>query len=364
MHTTRVVIAVTFIIFNSALMAATPIQKDTVMTEALFSRTKPQCVGRYLIDVPESFNNKLKDMVFIDDFKIESKPQYRPPFEQRIQRREKELRATETSPGNTVENAPFIKQVIQLPNNTGVIFDRNISNEDDLSRMLEAYVYVDGITFAITTKILDLSAAKYAERKKTYLAAGFTETQTNEKPAKMTALQSLISRLSGRQDEEVPVGKGLCIPNGFVRDDGSPHREQLTFRYAGNDFTFGLETNNTTLGSSDTLFKRSDDINEALKLSHYKYTISKKELSPDGIPAQEWLFGGKRSMTDEMTGKNEKVAIYDFIFYANEETASPQRPWMNIRLNSEYNDTVYSEAQMISIWDKLVGSLRYRPGAF
>ncbi|QKN83993.1 hypothetical protein A8O29_009010 [Scandinavium goeteborgense] len=322
--------------------------------EVLFSRTKHQCVGRYLIDVPESFNNKLKDMVFIDDFKIESKPQYRPPFEQRIQRREKELRATETSPGNTVENAPFIKQVIQLPNNTGVIFDRNISNEDDLSRMLEAYVYVDGITFAITTKILDLSAAKYAERKKTYLAAGFTETQTNEKPAKMTALQSLISRLSGRQDEEVPVGKGLCIPNGFVRDDGLKHSEKVSFSYENDDFIFALDTDNTIKGSNDILLNRSSEINEAIDSAHYR-TIKRDEAIRNSIRTQEWLI----TRMQESNSIKSSFPLFDFTLYANEANAGIESPLMSIAYNNRDKLSKYNQTEMIYIWDRLTRTLRY-----
>lgn len=48
----------------------------------------------------------------------------------------------------------------------------------------------------------------------------------NEKPAKLAALQSLISRLSGRKDEDIPPAKGVCIPNGFIRDDGEKHLEK------------------------------------------------------------------------------------------------------------------------------------------
>ena len=332
--------------------------------KALFSQTKPQCIGRYLIDVPASFNNQSGMVVFIDDFKIESQLQYRPAFEQKITRREKELNDISNNPENTPDNAPFIKQIIRLPDNNGVIFDRNISGEDDLERMLEAYSYVNGITFTITTKILDLSAEKYASRKKTYLNAGFSEAQTNDKPAKLAALQSLISRLSGRKDEDIPVGPGLCIPDGFIKDDGRPHEEKLTFRYSNDDFVFGLEIDNTEKGSSDTLLSRSDDINEALKLSGYKFSISKKALSPGGIPAQQWLFGGKQNITNEKTSQNETVDIYDFMLFANEEIASPSHPWLSVGLNSEYKHTSYSQAQMIEIWDKLVSTLRYRPGAF
>jgi len=48
----------------------------------------------------------------------------------------------------------------------------------------------------------------------------------NEKPVKLAALQSLISRLSGRKDEDIPSAKGVCIPNGFIWDDGGQYIEK------------------------------------------------------------------------------------------------------------------------------------------
>ena len=60
--------------------------------------------------------------------------------------------------------------------------------------------------------------------------------ETNTKPIKLAAMQSLISRLSGRKDEDIPSAKGVCIPNGFIRDNGEKHKESLTFRYENDDF--------------------------------------------------------------------------------------------------------------------------------
>ncbi|SAE77114.1 Uncharacterised protein [Enterobacter cloacae] len=340
-------------------MASTPAQKDNTVINTLFTQTKPQCIGRYVIDVPESFNNRLHDMIFIDDFKIESKPLYPPAFKQRVQLREQELRDAINKPENESVNAPFIKEKIELPDGKGVIFDRNISGEDDLGRVLEAHVFVNATAFIITTEILDLSSPKYRERKKTYIKAGFTEAQMNEKPAKVAAVQSLISRLSGRKDEDIPSAKGVCIPNGFIRDDGGKHKESLTFRYENDDFVFGVDMDNTIKGSGDTLFNRGAQINEALKTSN-QYTIKKVALSPNGIPAESWLFGGVQIIRNPATGKDEKNTFYNFMLYANERDATPDKPNLNIGFGSEYKKTRYSEAQMIEIWDRLVNSLRYK----
>jgi hypothetical protein len=100
--------------FIAQAKASTSVQKDSPVINTLFAQTKPQCIGRYVIDVPESFNNQLHDMIFIDDFKIESKPLYPPAFKQRVQLREQALRDAINKPGNRPENAPFLKEVVLL----------------------------------------------------------------------------------------------------------------------------------------------------------------------------------------------------------------------------------------------------------
>lgn len=346
-------------LFIAQTTASTPVQKDSPVINSLFAQTKPQCIGRYVIDVPESFNNQLHDMIFIDDFKIESKPLYPPAFKQRVQLREQALRDAINKPGNKPENAPFLKEVIQLPDGKGTIFDRNESGAPDIYRKLEAHVYSGMTAFVITTDIRDFSDKKHSEKKSKYLARGFTEADANTKPVKLAALQSLISRLSGRKDEDVPSVKGVCIPNGFIRDDGNQHVEKITFQYENDDFILGVYTNNKYPGSEDTLFNRSAQINEALKTSN-QYTIKKVALSPNGIPAESWLFGGTQTMRDTVTGKDEKNTFYDFDFKANERDATADKPKFSIGLTSEYKKTRYSEAQMIEIWDRLVNSLRYK----
>ncbi|MES4784438.1 hypothetical protein L0B07_27810, partial [Raoultella ornithinolytica] len=333
--------------------ASTPVQKDSPVINTLFAQTKPQCIGRYVIDVPDSFNNQLHDMIFIDDFKIESKPLYPPAFKQRVQLREQELRDAINKPENESINAPYIKEKIELPGGKGVIFDRNISGEDDLGRVLEAHVFVNATAFIITTEILDLSNPKHRERKKTYIKAGFTEAQMNEKPAKLAAMQSLISRLSGRKDEDIPSARGVCIPNGFIRDDGGKHIEKITFSYENDDFILGVYTNSKYMGSTDTLFNRTTEIEKTLKIAN-QHTIKKYALSPGGVPAQAWLSGGPQKI------ENNINPLYEFDLYANEADATPVKPWLTMGINNVFKKTRYSEAQMIEIWDRLVNSLRYK----
>ena len=340
-------------LFIAQAMASTPVQKDSTMINILFAQTKPQCIGRYVIDVPESFHNQLHDMIFIDDFKIESKTLYPPAFKQRVQLREQTLRDAINNPGNRPENAPFLKETILLPDGKGAIFDHNESGTPDIYRQLEAHVYSGMTAFVITTDIRDFSDKKHSEKKLKYLARGFTEADANTKPAKLAAMQSLISRLSGRKDEDIPSAKGVCIPNGFIRDDGLVHEEEVSFSFKNNDYVFGVYTNNKYKGSDDTLFNRTSEIERILKDTN-QHTIKKYALSPGGVPAQAWLSGGTQTV------ENSVNPLYEFDLYANEADATPTKPWLTMGIGNNDKKTRYSEAQMIEIWDRLVNSLRYK----
>ncbi|EMI7064569.1 MULTISPECIES: T6SS immunity protein Tli4 family protein [Providencia] len=340
------------VLFTPTLYANPIVKKDAVMVEPLFSKTKPQCAGIYVVDVPESFNNGTHKATY-DDFDIESQFIYPPAFKQRIALREEALRNQKTSQ----KNAPALKEVIQLPDNQGVIFDKNKSGSQDSYRTLEAHVYLNHIAFIITINIRDLSAARYADERKSYLEAGFTEIELNDKPTKLAAMRSLISRLSGRLDHEIPVDKGWCIPNGFIADDRGQHKIEVGFSYENDDLLFGINTNNTMIDNSDTLFGRSDAINDALKASSMK-TLKKYASMANGIPFEAWLFDGTQNY------EQKTRQVYDFILYANESVASTSKLLATIALNSKRKQTRYSESEMVDIWDRIVGSLRYKPNSF
>lgn len=342
--------------FIPTVDAASFVSEDTVMVDNLFSTTKPQCVGVYLLNVPDVFENRIQQATY-DDFKIESQFIYPPAFKQRIALREQELIAAINKPENEPKDAPFIKEIIRLPNNQGVIFDRNQNGSDDAYRTLEAHIYTNHIAFIITINILDLSAPKYREEKENYLNSGFSAFKLNDKSTKLAALYSLISRLNGRLNHEIPKDKGVCIPNGFIADDGEKHKIVIGFSYQNDDFILAINTDNSLLADGDTLFGRSDDINEALKESKMK-TVKKYASRTNDIPFEAWLWQGTQNYQHNL------LQVYDFTLYANEAVATTFKPLVTIALDSQYKQTRYSEQQMIDIWDRIVNSLRYKPNAF
>ncbi|MCK1143299.1 T6SS immunity protein Tli4 family protein, partial [Providencia stuartii] len=94
-------------------------------------------------------------------------------------------------------------------------------------------------------------------------------------------------------------------------------------------------------------------------------TIKKGNLSPNKIPSQEWLVKKNQEVYSKVENKKlPDLPYYDFQFFANEATATNIIPKLDIGIHNQNKFTSYSDVQMVEIWDRIVGSLRYKPNAF
>ncbi|WP_148050405.1 T6SS immunity protein Tli4 family protein [Erwinia sp. JUb26] len=259
------------------------------MTDKLFEQTKPQCLGRYLFDVPISFNNAAVGQVNINEMRISSKRLYPPAFEQRVRLREQELK---NSPTVDPKYLPFLKQVYRINENT-VIFDRNVNGSvPGFGRVLEGHRYNNGVAFIVTTTIRDLSDPKYKKDMDDYLNSGTREDALNNKPQKLEEMKILLSRIKGRKDDEVPEQPGVCIPDGFIYDVGSMSNDIINIIYNSDDF--GLIVNsNSNLRKDGTLLGRAGEINPTL-IRIGAHTLKKGVVNLPEINAEEWLVKGGR----------------------------------------------------------------------
>ncbi|NCI16634.1 hypothetical protein EHJ07_09050 [Cronobacter muytjensii] len=327
------------------------------MTDNLFSVTKLQCIGRYLITVPGALANSNRKAVEINDINISSQRMYLPAFEQRIRLREEDYR--KERPANEIDQ-PFLKQVYRISDHA-VIFDRNRNQNDaGFGRFLEGHIYVNGVAFILTTEILDLSDPKYKQDKDEYLHSGSSENELNTKPQKLAEMHNLFARLSGRQDEEIPTQPGVCIPDGFIRDDSGVQREKLTFNYSNKDFNFYFDHDNT-LEKGKSLLERSGEIQPELLIRGI-LTLRKGKRNNSGMEGEEWLVKGRQQIYQPVETVTD---WYQFTFYANEKVADNRHPVLCAEMsNEDIVSTPYSKAQLVDIWDRIIGTLKPRPGAY
>ncbi len=363
-----VLLAAGLYIHNYVTFVHTPpalTDKEKRMIDTLFATTKAQCVGRYLFEVPASFDNTLTDRAQINEVRISSKRLYRPAFEQRIRLREQELKNSHTV---RAINQPFLKQVYRLSDNA-VIFDRN-ENESvsGVARILEGHLYIDGVAFILTQEILDYSDPRFAKERAFFLRdeAGRPAWMANNKPQKLAELQDVMSRLSGRKDDEIPTQPGTCISQGFIRDGNGKPKEDITFVYPHNSvFSFVVWSNNN-LKESTNMLERSGEIQSYINSINGR-TLRKGETQIAGFDTSEWLTTAPpEKASDNQSGQLQLL----FTAVANEKTADFRHPNLDLTLSNESLPTgsdslsTYSEAELVAIWDRLTRSFRLRNNAF
>ncbi len=350
------IVSVGYVFWHRDIPVEQLIPEEKIVIDSLFTKTKPQCLGRYIFDVPDVFVNVLNNVVRINDMHITSKRLYFPAFEQQIRLREQELRNSHTVDSR---DQPFLKQVHWLSDNA-VIFDRN-ENESvaGFGRILEGHIYADGVAFVVTQVITDYSDERYVKERKFYLRneVGRSASMANTKPKKMAEMQDLLSRLSGRKDDEIPTQPGACISEGFISDKGKRYNEEISFAYKNTDFTLGIKSDNSP-GENISLLERSDEMEVAIRKGNY-HTMRKGEVLLTRMNGEEWLVKGKQEVSDM------EKDLYRFIFYANEKITDYHHPLLSIKLNN-YDSIVqeYNSAQLVDIWDRITRSFRLRPGAF
>ncbi|WP_082082093.1 T6SS immunity protein Tli4 family protein [Pantoea sp. SM3] len=356
-----VLLAAGFYIYNYVTFVHTPsalTDKEKRMVDTLFATTKAQCVGRYMFEVPASFENTLTDSAQINEVSISSKRLYRPAFEQRIRRREQELQN-----GHTVRKVdqPFLKQVYRVSENA-VIFDRN-KNESvpGFGRILEGHLYVDGVAFILTQNITDYSDQKFAKEREFWLRkeVGRPAWMANDKPQKIAELQDLMSRLSGRKDDEIPTQPGACISEGFIRDGSALAKEDITFVYPHNPvFSFTVWSNNA-LKESANMLERSGEIESYLNQINAR-TLRKGKTQIAGFDSSEWL-----ATAPSETSPDDASAQLLFTAIANEKTADFKNPNLDLTLNNHaMPPPTYNNAEIVEIWDRITHSFRLRNNAF
>ncbi|MTC42530.1 T6SS immunity protein Tli4 family protein [Providencia sp. wls1921] len=325
-------------------------EKDSAVINTLFDDAPTYCLGRYTFNYPKVLTQALSSVIKIDDMTIESQFIYPPSFKQRIELREEELKKQRVSDES---DGPFLKDIVRL--DKGVIFERNESYAyPDSARELEAHVYIDNVAFIIKTTFHDLSANKYI-KDRSYYSAGYPIT---DKPQKLAAMQSLITRLQGRPKNEIPTDKGVCIPYGFIRDDGKSHQEEISMVFENPQFYWAVDMDNTIESEKESMLDRADEIKSVLSQYGGK-TLRKGNVQFNNVAGEEWLTLGRDPRYDNQSDK-----FYYFQYYANEKNIGYLHPSVSILMHSTSKVVHYTDEQMVEIWDRVLQSFKLRPNAY
>jgi len=349
--------------YNPSPQTLTPAQQ--VAMNKINTEMKPYCVGRYMLDLPSSFKaysetasldkniwaaviSRPEDMYKTH---LATKKMYHPGFVQLITLREKALRESETIDAKYM---PFLKKIWLLPSGMdGVIFERN-DNEGtaDFIRILEGYLYTNGTVIKFQKQTINDSSSIYNEQRRGRPPRNYVASDVSQ-------MQSLMARISGRDNDAIPTDPGSCITHAFIATDAAAKDQE--------DINIGLISNtfdNIRVAVSNDNFTREE--NTVLdRMGEIKSNISRSRggierkgaFSVNGLQAQEFLATGLQEDNDEPR--------YQFEMYINEMTASYKTPGFMLTLdNQRMSPTSYSKEEIIAFWDTISRSVRVRPGAF
>lgn len=341
--------------------------EETQRMNQLTATMTTRCIGRYLIDLPEAFvlneisTTKLEDVEII---KVE--PMHEVDFQLLLERRDPELKTKhmDGEPSN-----PFLKKYEMLPpGGIGKIFNRAYrSGAADVARVLELMAWKDGYLLSATIQAKDDTGTAYENEP-------WAKSSPNDVPQKLAHLLDVYNRLQGRKDTEVPSGPGVCFPNGFLRGPATDH-EQIDLHYhlsQSKDAYFTFHSLSDLI-QDNKLLDRGPAIEKALK--HVSGRTLRKGKVTGSIPStQEWLLTRKSEESDLM--------LLDFTLEANAKIGSAQTPVLVLdfvsgveapgpaltleeaAVRKPLSSKPFNEAESIALWDKVVPTLRPRPGAF
>jgi hypothetical protein len=335
--------------------------KETQKMNAITEKMTPKCFGRYLIDLPESFVLNTQGGQDIDGVTIDIKALSEADFHLALNTRKRVL---ESGILLREPKTATLKETITLPNGRGVIFDRAENHFSNMFRILELMDWRDGYQIKMHIAARDMSYSNEVYPN------GPIPTTT---PEKLAALLKVYHRTQPR-GEEIPSGQGTCILNGFVTGPASSD-ESLRFFYHLKDVDDVYFTLATLSGprDADTLLDRMKFLAPIWKTGDGRL-ISSGRLYHE-LPGQEVLY-----MTPD---EHTKIPTLRFLYEDARHGKGITNPMIEVEMNvgkrkpepdpKDQNEHTYpppiltpslSEAEAIHLWDKVIRTLRTRPGAF
>jgi len=328
-------------------------QEKKTVTE-LTGNLQPQCVGRYLIDMPAevaiSSNAKIQGVAF--ETKAMSQEEYR----HEITMREAELQATKHPNGyqflfaNGQAWGQGTRYFIHLED----LYSGNIG------RIIEAYKWDRGYRIKLQIKASDVTTSTEKDNPS-------VQPIGNNVPQKTRLVFELLDKVRGRPNGDIPTEPGVCFLGGFWPGKAGDNEEAGSqfVLLRNQDVAFGLGSD-THEHDPSTLLQRGDQIVRDLKNISGGRTVRNGVVALQGMKAEEWLMAG----TTPLNALGNK-----FILEANSRASTEQEPFVRLTMKTASSNHLQkgwpplekaslTEGEALALWDAVSRTLRPRPNGF
>lgn len=310
---------------------------------AQFSHSmKPQCIGRYLIDLPESFRWLNPDLTLYygrdADFK-------------KLEVQVPNYKATEDS---------FVKAVDAVADN---LREEKLFTQPTKS-LLIAQVRETGLTHAVMLRYYSDSSGIGIDHQ-LHLLIGHThvlikassyEGVSDEKADLSSAVEARMLKLASEirpVDDPEKAGPGFCLGSVVVNSNNDFENVSVSFKAKGHpDVLFHVWMDNQENGEK-TLLQRM----KVFDLVPEVTVIRSRDLTLGGLPAQE-----------KMLKIVENRVEYNFVVESRPKIPSFDQETVNMSLtagnqlpDARYIDSTLTQNEAVYLWDAIIRSLRPRP---
>ncbi|MCH2097048.1 MAG: T6SS immunity protein Tli4 family protein [Pseudomonadales bacterium] len=344
--------------------------EETQRIKTLISRMQTRCIGRFLIDLPDAFVLNPVRQAEIDEVRVQSEPMpEKAVFDLLLSEYKKKLNHIRHIP----EGHEFLRAV--YPIDGGLIFDRSKRDVTSRSeRCIEARWWSGGFAFTAEVDAFDLTFPEDLHNKT--LKQLKTRTDVAEKIA---TLRSVIARIRGRREDEIPQEPGDCFAHGLWL---GPQAENAEFyvNYHLRDAP-DVYINLSSVSGEDGprpetgLMQRRADIERQAKHAGIEFLrFTTRQLH--GVAYEESIGREPKEVTGARVPGHTAILQTDQAaqgrqapFVAVEMFNGHYIPWPERSLEEaakvpELQRATLSEAEVIALWDAITATLRPRPGAF
>jgi hypothetical protein len=329
-------------------------QEQKIVTE-LSANLTPRCVGRYVIDMPSDA------LVFggatLDGIKVEAKAMTQEDYEAAMEARSQELGSIKTHTGPQFLYAD--DTVNGIKGSRYFISQGKINVLSPATRIIEAYKWDRSYQIK-----LQIEGSDFTNPDQTNDPIVKQLTEKNDVPGKLRLVISILDRIRGRRDDEIPTEPGVCFIGGFLPGRATD-QENIWFQFVlreQHDVSFGLDTD-ANIKETTTLLQRGDSVNAALKDNDGR-TVRKGRVDLPGMQAEEWLMAGITTL---------HVPGHHLTLEANSLIGSAKTPLITLDMDTGSENNVLrgpiekaslTEGEAVALWDAVSRTLRPRSNGF
>jgi hypothetical protein len=331
----------------TTLFGSANAMSDTKTVNDMFNKTRTVCIGRFLIDVPETAQVVLgPSAVPYELVLMEGKGRHLPEVlakrlevvEEEKKYADPELKGKDSMVGKVLDGVmPGQKLVFGVSRGSGGFYE------------VQSYVPVGDDLF--------MQSAQALPEEYRYMEI-------------VHKLNAVAKRLRSRKEDYFPTEPGVCVEGGFIAESHRPGREWVTMGIRFREFpdihmSFSM-TNKSRLVQSDALEPRLRQAEKDARLEGHGDWYSRITVFRQG-PRTIGKWVGFEALARKPPLGQEKEA-YEFAFLSQGEPNNPLLPVLDIKLDSGVSNNIVgavktgiSDDEAMALWDAVIGTLRVRP---